>query len=159
MPDLNDLHAHILALKADLLTRVPREIAQDMHDDTMRNFENESYNDGWGAQPWKDRPFEKQLTYKKLDYTGRLKNSIRPKSYKRLDKAWATIGTNVPYAKAHNEGGLTPTGDGLRRPPYTTGRLLSIGGSRVAKRQFMGIGTRTIVNAHKRIKEAFKRYL
>jgi phage gpG-like protein len=68
------------------------------------NFRAQRFQDGGASQTWKERSSKDKNTKQKraiLVQTGRLKQSIRVIS-KDLNKV--VIGSDVPYAKAHNEG-------------------------------------------------------
>lgn len=131
----------------------------------MHNFDTEAYTNNEISEKWPDRPFENALNYKKLDYTGNLKRSIKPLSTKKGKTAIATLRTRVRYAKIHNEGteqkiplgSPLRTGSPYRNPPYAAEKIF-IGYAR-KKRQYMGIGTKTITQAKKRINEILRKYL
>lgn len=162
MASLEDLRLRVKGFKAELMTELPRKIAQDMYDETMRNFDAEAYTNDGDAERWADRPYEELLGYKKLDYTGRMKRSIKPMKKKIGSKsAIAGVKSSLAYAQSHNEGGVViarqPRGSGNRT--LTDGRKVNISKSRVRKRQFMGVGSKTVSQAKLRIHEVAKKWL
>lgn len=74
-----------------------REIARDMKNETLRNFDNER---SYLGEKWKKSARAKKDSGKTLQDTGRLYNSFT----KYSDNNVARVGTNVVYAKALNKG-------------------------------------------------------
>lgn len=159
MLDLNDLINNLKNLRSDFTSgNIANDIAKSMKEETDQNFENEEYGNDGTHEKWDDRPYESELHYKKLDYTGMLKNSIQAKGSNSNHVSKATLTTNVEYAKVHNEGGKSYTGQGRRYPPKSS-KPLNIKRTNITQRQFMGIGIRTIQNAERIISDYFKKRL
>jgi phage gpG-like protein len=162
MPNINDLAIKIQALKTELINELPKHVAADMHTQTMHNFDTEAYTNNATPQKWPDRPRENELGYKKLDHTGKLKRSITPMKRKTGSKSVvAGIKTAVDYAKAHNEGGVSLTGSPWRNlKGHNPPKRVNINRSGlIHQRRFMGIGSRTIAQAKKRINEILRKHL
>jgi phage gpG-like protein len=102
-----------------------------MYQAVMRNFREESD----GKAPWKDlspltialRRNKNKSSIKKLQDTGRLRMSIFPD----IGENYASVGTNVTYARTQHAGGKTTTPRIVIAPKR--GKVLSfmIGGRRV----------------------------
>lgn len=142
MPTLQDLERKFAKLKRVARNEIPRHAGAFMRKQTLANFDAQAYLNDGNVQKWPGRKFEKYLRYPKLIYTGRLRNSFRF-SIAHVGKSHiGELGTSVPYAKKHNEGGPGRS-VARRRPPKST-KSVSIGGQQFFKRQFMGIGITTI---------------
>ena len=138
--DINDLRIKLANLKAVASTQIDKDLGAAMLSRIGKNFDEQGYTNDGGVRKWESRPFERYLNYKKLDYTHRLRRSFKVKSY-QTSRSGKTIvvGTNVPYAKVHNEGGVPRSKKFIRRPPASSKKIrLTI--HRVKKRQFMGFG-------------------
>lgn len=138
-------------LRKRLESDVPKAVAEMMLRETMDNFRSESYNNDGNSQKWPDRRgvirgkgvvnAERYLTYRKLDYKGRLKRSIKP----IYGKNFAGVRSTAPYAMMHNEGksgGGYTGGTTFRRKPYSSEPIRL--GRNPMKRQFMGVGKKTM---------------
>lgn len=137
-----------------LQTKVPREIAKAMLEETKDNFDKQQYGNNGAAQKWADRygynrklgliNAEPYLRYKKLNYKGKLKGSIKPISGSK----YAGISASAPYAEAHNEGKASPVaGNSFRKSPYSSLPIKL--GNKPQQRKFMGVGKRTYENVVK----------
>lgn len=157
MSDLSTLHQRIIEFRRDLQVTLPKRIAEDMYRETMQNFDQEAYTNDGGSDDWADRPYESQLGYKKLQYTGRLKRSIKPMGKRIAGGGVAQLGTNVPYARVHNEGGITDKSKKAMRT-LSNGKKVNIASGRIWKRQFMGIGSETVDKARSEIDRVCSSY-
>lgn len=142
-----DLIAMLERLRDTATKTIPRELANTMLKETQQNFRDQAYGNNGFRKPWPDRPYEEELNYPKLMYSGRLYNSIRPGT--RLlgrHSAVAFLRAYNKVARIHNEGGTAAPsyyGDrGLRRPPEAK-RKVFIGRRNIRQRQFMGFGERS----------------
>lgn len=133
---------------------VPKEISLDfgevMFKQTKESFRNERFEGENGSPKWEDRHLisgksaEPYLNYKKLDYTGRLKRSFSYKSVRTgANRYIISLNSNDPKAKLHNEGGRSDRGYVMRSPPKATQKI-AIRAREIVKRQFMGIGDKTL---------------
>lgn len=140
MADINNLRIKLATLKAVARTQIDKYLGAAMLSRIGRNFDEDGYTNDGGVRKWESRPFERYLNYKKLDYTHRLRKSFKVKFYQTsISGKTIVVGTNVPYAKVHNEGGVPRSKKFIRRPPSSSKKIwLHI--SRVKKRQFMGFG-------------------
>ena len=149
MATIKALARNLRKLRKRLENDVPKAVAEMMLRETMDNFRTESYNNDGKAERWPDRRgyvrgkglvnAERYLTYKKLDYKGRLKRSIKPIH----GKNFAGVRSTAPYAFMHNEGKRGNTGGtSYRRKPYSTQPIML--GRNPMKRQFMGVGKKTM---------------
>lgn len=93
--------AKIWSMKLEKLRRVLRRLPRDVGNEAllwfMNNFKKAQDPDG---RPWKPRK-DGDGTRALLVKSGRLRKSIR---VTRADATAVRIGTNVPYAKFHNDG-------------------------------------------------------
>lgn len=119
--------------------------------ETEDNFMSESYGNDGNNEKWEDRfgynrklglvNAEPYLRYRKLQRTGRLMQSIKPIT----GRVYAGLTSDIPYAIEHNEGVGGGGGNVFVKPPYSS-EVFKLG-SKPKKRQFAGIGKRTIKNA------------
>lgn len=89
-----------------------------------KSFDIEGFNDS-PVKKWKPLKRKRSQPYtnnKILTKTGKLKNSLRSRSYVGSRVWWVDIYSNVEYASVHNEGLRSGRGRGFKMP----------------KRQFMG---------------------
>lgn len=89
-----------------------------------KSFNMEAFNDT-NIKKWKPLKRERSREYrgnKILHKTGKLKNSLKARSYVGSRIWWVDVYSNVPYAAVHNEGLRSGRGAGFKMP----------------KRQFMG---------------------
>lgn len=146
MKTARDFSTDCRRLVQHLTEVLPAKLGASMLDETRTNFRNESYGNDDVRERWADRRYEKELTYPKLRYTGRLFRSIEPKVHRLSSRsAVVTLGSSVSYAQVHNEGwrpGMPITGSTLRQPPSSTKRVWLP--RRPRQRQFMGIGRRSV---------------
>lgn len=111
MPDIDDLIRNLSQFRATVTRDIPQQLGEEMLDQTHQSFKEGRFAGSLGGK-WPDRTAfggEKNIRYPKLDYKGRLKKSFkwisRHIGRRNID---IFVGTNVPYAKAHNDGGLPP---------------------------------------------------
>jgi phage gpG-like protein len=144
-----------LARKADdfnrLLTRLPRLIGTEAVNFSKKRFREQAFVDT-GTEPWKKRKpgANRNRGRNILADSGKLKNSIR---ITKVGKDFVTIGSKIPYAQIHNEGGTIniPVTDKMRKWGWAMfaktnqskfkGLALTKKTSlrvRIPKRQFMG---------------------
>lgn len=83
--------------KATAMRPVMREIAGDMHDGVLENFDREGR-----PSPWKKSRRAAKQGGKTLQHTRRLMKSIT----RNYDASGARIGTNLDYAAIHHFGGV-----------------------------------------------------
>lgn len=89
-----------------------------------KSFDIEGFNDS-PVKKWKPLKMKRRQPYtnnKILTKTGKLKNSLRGRSYVGSRVWWVDIYSSVEYANVHNEGLRSGRGRGFKMP----------------KRQFMG---------------------
>lgn len=91
----------IKAKFSQVLRNLPRKIAVIAVNFSKERFKQQAWLDG-GLQKWKPRKNTKDSKRAVLVKSGRLRRSLRATSV--TDKH-ITIGTDVPYAQVHNEGG------------------------------------------------------
>lgn len=111
-----------------------------------KSFDLEAFNDQplkkW--KPLKRRRPQPYSNNKILTKTGKLKNSLRARSYVGSRVWWVNLYSNVDYANVHNEGLRSGRGRGFKMP----------------KRQFMGdskiLDKKIQTRIDNRIKKAFK---
>ena len=98
--DVTDFERSLGDLIRKLENRQPlmREMAAAMHDAVEENFEQQG-RPAWAG--WSPRYAKKRQGGKMLQKSGRLASSINAYS----DNDSATVGTNVVYARIHQEGG------------------------------------------------------
>lgn len=163
MADAKALIHKLRALRAAVYTEVPRKTADYMLRQTKENFRKQGYGNDYAFRKWPDRKHEDDLNYPMLRYKGHLFRSIMP-GVRVLSRTTviARVYTRNKVARIHNEGGNTiPSyyGDkGIRRPPYSN-KTVSIRGFKVPKRQFMGIGQRTVNRVKQIIKEEIRKVM
>lgn len=138
MADLADFGRDMARVKRTVQREIPKTLAEALYAQTMESFDEQAYTGDDKINPWPARIKEKYLRYPKLNYTGRLRSSIQTFH----NPTMAGIGTNVHYAKVHNEGGRSDGSRFIRNPPYSTKRINRPVG-KIQKRQFMGVGKRT----------------
>lgn len=162
LDDLYSLKKNIYRVRKDAERNIPRRISIMMHDQTMYNFDKESYNNDKGSQKWPDRygitkygleNVEPFLQYKKLNYTGKLKKKIR----RAYDTKYAALIFEAPYAQNHNEGLALNTGGSPYRPPQSSIKVIL--GRHPKQRKFAGIGTKTKSAAFKFYADSIKENL
>lgn len=108
MPDIDDLIRNLRQFRATVVRDIPRQLGQEMLEQTHESFKEERFAGSPGGK-WPDRTAfggESNIRYPKLDYNGFLKKSFKWIS-RRIGRNDADIfvGTDVPFARAHNEGG------------------------------------------------------
>lgn len=91
----NTMKAHF----AKGMATLPTIIANEMVNFSKERFREQNWRDT-SALPWKKRKSKKNSSRAILRKSGRLARSIRP----IVKGDMAGIGSDVPYAKAHNEG-------------------------------------------------------
>lgn len=167
MSDRERLIKFLTEFKTVLPTRIAESLADVMDSETSANFRGESYKNDGGNQKWADRKdrrgnsVEGKLNYKKLDHTHKLRKSFRKIIKKTSAKSYiVAYGTNVPYAKMHNEGykaGMPINGSSVRTPPSSKERLSL--GRRPQQRRFLGIGSATKIKFRYKIKETTRKFM
>lgn len=112
-----------------------------------KSFDLEGFNDS-PVKKWKPLKRKRSQPYtnnKILTKTGKLKNSLRGRSYAGSRVWWVDIYSNVEYANVHNEGLRSGRGRGFKMP----------------KRQFMGnsrlLDKKIQTRINNRINNAFKK--
>lgn len=162
MPDIDDLIRNLRQLNAEIRREIPQKMGQALLDQTRESFKQERFAGSPGGR-WPDREAfggESNIRYPKLDYNGFLKNSFR-RIIRRIGRRDVDVfvGTNVPFAKAHNEGGLPPHHTAIRsakRGDVRLGRWKYDGS--VKKRQFLGVGSVTRARFIRILNDFFKRH-
>lgn len=147
MPDIDDLIRNLRQFRTTVVRDIPRQLGQEMLEQTHESFKEERFAGSPGGK-WPDRTAfggESNIRYPKLDYNGFLKKSFKWIS-RRIGRNDADIfvGTDVPFARAHNEGGMPPHHTAYRsakRGDVHRGRWKYDGP--VKKRQFLGVGSVT----------------
>lgn len=157
---IDDLIFKIGALKKTVKAEIPRELATVMLKQTAQSFEQERFA-GKNSEKWPDRRSfggEENILYPKLQFKGTLRNSFRYKiGSTGANRITISVGTNVKYAKAHNEGSTPPPHTGIRsshRGDVRAGRWKFSGTP--YKRQFLGVGYRTIINFRLKLDNFFR---
>lgn len=103
--NLNQVARRKLQRLKSTLDKFPRVVGQETVRFVTRNFDKGGFHDG-ALQRWKPRKNKKAKRNKGralLVNTGQLRDSVR---VIRADHRQVVVGTDVPYAKVHNEGGL-----------------------------------------------------
>ena len=147
MPDIDDLIRNLRQFRTTVVRDIPRQLGQEMLEQTHESFKEERFAGSPGGK-WPDRTAfggESNIRYPKLDYNGFLKKSFKWIS-RRIGRNDADIfvGTDVPFARAHNEGGMPPHHTAYRsakRGDVHRGWWKYDGP--VKKRQFLGVGSVT----------------
>lgn len=129
--------------------QLPVLLAQSMQKETAQNFREEGYGNDGSLQKWAPRRFETSLKYKKLQYSGAMRKSLKV-NIRRMGNRQASIiyGSNDPVFRVHQMGGPTmPNGShggdmGFRKPPKSS-KPVKIGGARVKARPMIGFGSRS----------------
>lgn len=91
---------------ANVITRLPVIAGNEVVNFALDNFKKQGFQ-GDTFEPWKKRKFPTKWGIKTkggralLVQSGRLRRSIR---ITQLSNAMVTVGSDVPYAKVHNEG-------------------------------------------------------
>lgn len=78
---------------------IGQDIGVAVVNNTLENFEKQAYSNN----PWKKRKDKKDKTRALLVKSGRLRRSVRVIASSPIS---VTIGSDVPYARIHNEGGI-----------------------------------------------------
>ncbi|MFN4249073.1 MAG: phage virion morphogenesis protein [Flavipsychrobacter sp.] len=88
----------------DVLHKAPRAVGTMAASHFRDNFRKQGFDDKT-VELWKGRKYNKKGDADRaiLTKTGRLARSVRLRSY---NTERVVIGTNVPYARFHNEGGI-----------------------------------------------------
>lgn len=113
----NGLSSYIRALDrvAKTLERLPSQLATEAVNFSKDRFREQNWQDT-STEAWQPRKRPRGSARRSrgaiLIDTGRLRNSIR---IVRLTRDYAIIGTDVPYAKTHNEGATIDTTQKVRR--------------------------------------------
>lgn len=148
--DINALIAKLETLKKEAVAQIPPMLGDIVLLQTERSFEQERFA-GENGGKWPDRRAfggEENILYPKLQFKGSLRRSFRKKIVKISPlNSQIYVGTNKPYAQAHNEGIMPPAHTGRRykrRGDVRQGNWSYSG--KPYKRQFLGIGNKTIVD-------------
>lgn len=99
----NNLRDELKRMKADmqrLQKQLPTDIGNVMRNRTLENFRTESFN----GEAWQARKQNEGKQRNLLVQSGKLRRSLR---ITRAKWGYVAIGSNVPYAQIHNEGGVT----------------------------------------------------
>lgn len=138
--------ANLVAIRTKLRAVIPREAGKIIHSQADMSFETESDQSEYGRYKWKDRKAfggESNIRYPKLNHTGRLKKSIRTKVVRISASTYSvSVGSNIPYAKVHNEGGYVGAQNVRRRVPKVW-RYAKSNISSVPARPFLKVGRKT----------------
>ena len=147
MPDINDLIERLRTVKREINSKdVPTFLGAVVLAQTEESFKTERYK-GDDTGKWMPRKAfggERNINYKKLDYKGKLRRSFR-RIITKYNRGYyvAEIGTNVDYAKMHNEGGSNGhVGRRSARSGAVRKGNWSYSGA-VPQRQFLGVGSKT----------------
>ncbi|MEG0899021.1 MAG: phage virion morphogenesis protein [Oscillospiraceae bacterium] len=144
MPSGQDLIVMLSRLKSTIARDAPRELGKAMYDQTRANFRAQAYTNNGTPQPWKPQQAGGvRYRYPILRYKNVLFNSFKYDVVRYTPQdILISMGTDVPYAKVHNEGGQTDGSVMVRKQPYVS-RGFKKHVMKVPKRQFMGIGMKT----------------
>lgn len=166
--DVTQLRANLRRAIQAMSDDIPKKIGESMLAETRENFQKQAYTNEGYAVKWADRMgyvrgrglvnAENLLNYKKLQETGALKNSISISVIGSFTGTAIDLTSSEPYAEAHNtgQGGLLG-GNSFKAPPKSK-RPVTLGHN-PQKRQFMGVGQRTMYNAQKIAFNTIKRIL
>lgn len=133
--------AQLQANFKNVLLQLPLVLGNEAVNFTLKNFRQQGFN-GASFIPWPKRKTTRRGSNNNgaiLVHTGRLRRSVR---VLHLAPHQVTIGTDVPYAKAHNEGSKVSVMQTVKGFTRKTGVEVKAHTRRVnqnlPRRQFMG---------------------
>ena len=99
--DLQGLASRLVLLKS----RLPLLIGAEIIDFVLDNFDKQGYDTGSGVEQWQQRKDGSRAGRSILvgKQSGRLRRSVRTL---RQDRNSVTVGSDLPYARIHNTGGV-----------------------------------------------------
>lgn len=158
--DMREVDAAIKRLEKTVgdSTVITQAIQAEMTTDVQFHFEKE---EGETGAPWKKSRRAIEQSGRSLQDTGALRNSIIARtanSIREVTKKSATIGTNLKYARIHNEGGVIKP----KTKPWLKFQIPGVGWRTVKqvtipKREYMWLSDKAVDNMRKTTEDIMKK--